>query len=111
MTRPIVRRLIAVGALAMLLVLAGPAQAEAGDFGKGVDLLGWLTKLWENGLSVLWGGEAGEEGGRRPSSAFMEEQGPGTDPNGGTTQGTPPSGGPGAGSSSDQGLGSDPNGG
>ena len=110
MTRPIVRRLIAVGALAMLLALAGPAQAEAGDFGKGVDLLGWLAKFWENGLSVLWGGEAGGEGGGRPSATFMKS-GYGSDPNGGTTQGTPPSSGPGAGSSGDQGAGTDPNGG
>jgi len=96
MSRKTVQRFVAMGVLALVVALAGPARAEARELRGPVPVWQWLTALWEHGVSALW-----------PSSpaGATEKQGPGTDPNG-----TPlPSAGSSCGAC-DQGPGTDPNG-
>jgi len=100
------QRVLIVAALLCTLTLAFPPRAHAAPLGGGSDgLWGWLTRL-ESRISVLlWGDAAPSE--KTPS---ITKQGPGVDPNGGST---PPSAGGSvcsAGSTCDQGPGVDPNG-
>lgn len=106
MSHRMLRRFVTAGALAALLALFAPTQAEARELGALGGMLRWLNGFWENGVSALWpSAPAGVEGvaDRRPTT----KQGPGIDPNGkppATPSGTT------CGAACDQGPGIDPNG-
>jgi hypothetical protein len=109
MSQRMLRRIVTAGALAALLALFMPAQAEARELGGWGGMLRWLNGFWESGASALCPSAPAGEGGvadRRPTT----KQGFGIDPNGkpipdpATPSGTP------CGATCDQGYGIDPNG-
>lgn len=98
MSQRTLRRIVTAGALAALLALSLPAQAEAREIGRG-GMLQWLKNFWQNGVSVLWPSAPADRqpttkerpgidpnGNRIPTPTTMCgagcEQGPGIDPNG-----------------------------
>lgn len=94
MTRRTLSRLVVAGALAALLTLAGPASAQAADLANPRQVLSWLGRLWDTGISALWSSTeiaptgptapGGPGSGIEPSnSTGPGDQGPGIDPNGG----------------------------
>jgi hypothetical protein len=102
MSQRTVQRITAAGALTLLLVLAGPARAEAREPGRGV--WRWLTAFWEDGASILRTGTG--ETDRRSTT----KQGLGIDPDGQTNPGPSGSTGQSCGAACEQGFGLDPNG-
>src|SRR5215213_7219118 len=54
MSRKTVQRFVAMGVLALVVALAGPARAEARELRGPVPVWQWLTALWEHGVSALW---------------------------------------------------------
>jgi len=101
MSQRMLRRIVTTGALAALLALSMPAQAEARELGGRGGMLQWLSSFWERGVSAVWpAAPAGED--RQPTM----KEGPGIDPNGKPVP-TPtiPSG-----ATGDEGPGIDPNG-
>lgn len=101
MSQRTVQRIAAAGALALLLALAGPARAEAGEPGG---VWRWLAGFWEGGASILRV-ETGEGDWRS-----ITKQGFGLDPDGRTSPGRSTSTGQSCGAACEQGFGIDPNG-
>jgi hypothetical protein len=78
-------RVIAAGALALVLALAGAVPAQARELAGPGGLWQWLTRAWESGFSLLrpWTkapGAPAESGAR----GVTPKEGPGLDPNGGS---------------------------
>ena len=96
MSQRMLRRIVTAGALAALLALSLPAQADARELGGRGGMLQWLKSFWGDGISALWPAR----GDRQPTM----KEGPGIDPNG---KPTPPTS---SGATGDQGFGIDPNG-
>jgi hypothetical protein len=80
------KRLLFVTLLAGGLALAGPAQVHAAPIGPAQGAWEWLTRIWREGVAVMWGG--GEA-----RSNYPEKAGPCIDPNGcaSSSTSTPPS--------------------
>lgn len=81
MSHRMLRRFVTAGALAALLALFAPAQAEARELGALGGMLRWLNGFWENGVSALWPSAKAPAGGegvaaQRPTA----KQGLGIDP-------------------------------
>lgn len=74
MSQRTVQRVVTAGVLAILLGLAGSTPVEARELRGPASLLGWLSGLWEDGVSMLW------PWGSTPGAT--EKTGPVTDPNG-----------------------------
>lgn len=98
MSQRTLRRTVTAGALAALLAVSLPAQAEAREIGGTGGMLRWLKSFWENGVSVLWTSA--------PDPQPATKEGPGIDPNGKPIP-TPTTM---CGASCDEGPGIDPNG-
>lgn len=92
------RRIVTAGALAALLAVSLPAQAEAREIGGKGGMVQWLRSFWENGVSFLWPSA--------PDPRSTTKQGLGIDPNGNPIP-TPTTM---CGAGCDEGPGIDPNG-
>lgn len=80
MSQRSLKRLLFVTLLAGGLAFAGPAQAQAAPVGPSQGLWKWLTRVWEEGIAVVWGQPGtGPQGYRQPS---QQKQGVCIDPNG-----------------------------
>jgi hypothetical protein len=106
MSQQNVRRFATVGALALLVFMAGAGSLQARDLSSVRGPWGWFQEIWAQGASVVgsWYG-APAAPGRNPRSAMgLQKEGHGLDPNGATTAGPLCMG------CGDQGPGADPNG-
>ena len=111
MAQRTLRRFVTVGVLAAALAIAAATPAHARDLGPTVRPWGWLQDLWTRGVSVLWNWSATPAIPRDSGNAGdLQKAGPGVDPNGSTTPGSPNTSGPTCSTCSDQGPGVDPNG-
>jgi hypothetical protein len=68
MRQPIVRRFAIVGTLAMILFVAQPGSAQAGEL-RTAGTWGWLQQLWTQGIAALWTGPGAPEPARGDRSA------------------------------------------
>ena len=87
------KRLLFVTLLAAGLAFAGPAQAHAAPFDTSQGLWKWLTRVWEEGVAVVWG-QTGAEHPTSNGDRHWTKQGVCIDPNGCANSATPASGGP-----------------
>lgn len=101
MSQKKVQRVVAAGVFTILLGLAGSAPVEAQELRGTARLLGWLSGLWENGVTALRPWE--------PAPGTRDKQGPATDPNGQPLPNAGSSGAP-CGAACEQGPASEPNG-
>jgi hypothetical protein len=69
------KRLLLVTLLAGGLTFAGPSQAHAAPVGPSQGLWKWLTRVWEEGIAVVWGQPG-------TGSSIPEKAGACVDPNG-----------------------------
>jgi hypothetical protein len=106
MSQQNVRRFATVGALALLLFMAGAGSAQARDLRAISGPLGWFQAIWSQGVSVVgsWYGASAAPGRNLRSAKGMQKEGLGVDPNGANSSGPVCLG------CSDEGLGVDPNG-
>jgi len=63
------KRVFVVALLAGGLALAGAAQAHAAPFEPSQGLWKWLTRVWEEGVTVLWEGQGTGRGKGIPETA------------------------------------------
>lgn len=71
------KRVLIVALLAGGLAFTGAARAQVGSFEPSQGLWQWLTRAWEEGVSVLWERPAAGRG-----HGSQEKQGACIDPNG-----------------------------
>jgi hypothetical protein len=84
-----IRRFATVGTLMIVLSLAGAGAGQARDLGS-VSAWGWLQGLWSQSVSWLGGGHGSPAPARHARRATeLEKGGPGQDPNGSPSPGTP----------------------
>lgn len=83
MSRRTVQRILAAGALAFVLALAGAPPAHARPLAGPENLWQRLARVWEGGLSLLrpWATAPGDPAGSG-LQGITEKEGPGIDPNG-----------------------------
>jgi hypothetical protein len=72
-------RVLAAGALALVLALAGATPAQAREPGGPAGVWQRLARAWESGLSLLWPWTTPAESGAQGAT---RKEGPGIDPNG-----------------------------
>ncbi|MFP5286198.1 MAG: hypothetical protein ACLGI9_10715 [Thermoanaerobaculia bacterium] len=72
-------RVLAAGALALALALAGATPAQARELGGPAGVWQRLARAWESGLSLLWPSTTLAESGLR---GITQKEGLGVDPNG-----------------------------
>jgi len=105
MSQQNVRRFVTVGALALLLFMAGAGSVQARDLSSVRGPWGWFQEIWAQGVSVVgswYGVPAATKNPRSPG--VQQKEGLGVDPNGANSAGPVCIG------CSDEGLGVDPNG-
>jgi hypothetical protein len=86
------KRLLFITLLAGGLAFAGPAQAQAAPFESSQGLWKWLTRAWEEGVTVLWE-HPGAEHPTPNENRHRAQQAVCSDPKGCTYSVTPASGG------------------
>lgn len=99
------KRVLIVALLAGVLAFTGTAQAQAGPLQPSPGLWQWLTRAWEEGVSVLWERPAVGRG-----HGMQAKQGVCIDPNGCPIHTVTPAAGPMCHAWSDAGACIDPNG-
>ena len=87
MSQRSLKRLLFVTLLAGGLAFAGPAQAHAAPVGPSQGWWKWLTRVWEEGVAVVWGGNPNTSSG-----PGLSKQGVCVDPNGCANTATAPAG-------------------
>jgi hypothetical protein len=100
-------RVLAAGALALVLALAGATPAQARDLGGPASVWQRLARAWESGLSLLWPWTTPAQSGPR---GVTPKEGLGVDPNGNPKPAPRATGNTTCGTCDEEGLGVDPNG-